>query len=457
MQVSMEVLSGVERRMTITVPSEEFERKVGSRLQDAKNSVRLPGFRPGKVPMKEVRRRFGPAIRADAAQELMRSCYGESVAEQELWPAGAPRLEVLNMDAGADFEFTASFEVLPDVQLADFSAFKILRPEADVTDADVDEMLETLRRQRRTWRTVERSAQLGDRVAVDYEGRLDGEPSGEPFDQGEGMSFVLGESDLVEDFEKAALGMAAGDAKKFDAAFPEDYRDERLRGRTVSFDLGLKAVEEAELPALDEAFFESMGVKEGGLAAFREEVAGNMRREMDAKARAQVKRQVMQALQQSHEVPLPEALVHQEMHASKNAFAARLKLPEQRASALPDEMFREGAEKTVALNLISRQIAKDHEVQAEPEAIRAEVERMAAVYADPDAVVRAIYQDESRLAGFESMVIENKIVEVVLEQAEVEAVACTYQDVMTERAVPVAAEEAAPTAPSEAPDQPKGE
>ena len=125
--------------MTITVPSEEFERKVGSRLQDAKNSVRLPGFRPGKVPMKEVRRRFGPAIRADAAQELMRSCYGESVAEQELWPAGAPRLEVLNMDAGADFEFTASFEVLPDVQLADFSAFKILRPEADVTDADVDE------------------------------------------------------------------------------------------------------------------------------------------------------------------------------------------------------------------------------------------------------------------------------------------------------------------------------
>lgn len=473
MQVSMEELSGVQRRMTITVPSEEFESKVNSRLQDAKNKVRLPGFRPGKVPMKEVRRRFGPAIRADAAEELMRSCYGESVAEQELWPAGAPRLEVLNMDAGADFAFTASFEVLPDVQLADFSTFKILRPEAEVTDVDVDEMLETLRRQRRTWRKVERTAQLGDRVAVDYEGRLDDEPVGksidepvgesvdepdnELFDRGEDVSFVLGESELVEGFEKAALGMAAGEAKKFDTAFPEDYRDERLRGRKVSFDLSLKTVEEAELPALDEAFFESMGVKEGGLAAFREEVAGNMRREMKAKVRTQVKNQVMQALHRSHEVPLPEALVQQQINASKNAFAARLSLPEQRASGLPDEMFREGAEKTVALNLISRQIAKDHEVKAESEAVRAEVERMAEVYADPDAVVRAIYQDESRLAGFESMVIENKIVEVVLQQAAVEAVACTYQDVVAERAVPAAEEEAAPEAPAEAPDQQKGE
>lgn len=450
MQVSMEELSGVQRRMTITVPSEEFERKVNSRLQDAKNNARLPGFRPGKVPLKEVRRRFGRAIRAEAAEELMRSCYGESVAEQELWTAGAPRLELRNMDAGADFEFTASFEVLPDVQLADFSTFKIQRPEAEITEADIDGMLETLRRQRRTWRTAERPAELGDRLTADYESSLDGER----FDRREGTSFVLGEADLLEDFASAVLGMAAGETKRFDVAFPEDYRDERLRGRSLSFELALQTVEEVELPALDEAFFESMGVKEGGLAAFREEVASNMRREMDAKVRTQVKRQIMDALHRRHELQLPEALVHQEIHAGKSAFAARLNLPEKRASGLPDEMFREAAERMVALNLISRQIVRDYEVKASPEAVRAEVERAAEVYEEPGAVVRAIYQDESRLASFESVVIENEIVEVVLQRAEVQTLATTYQDIVTDRAGQGADDEPAPKEVDEASDEP---
>ena len=454
MQVSMEELSGVQRRLTISVPYEEFEKKVNSRLQDAKNKVRLPGFRPGKVPLKEVRRRFGRAARAEAAEELMRSCYGESVAEQELWPAGAPSLEVRNMDAGADFEFTASFEVLPEVQLADFASFKIQRPEAEITDADVDEMLETLRRQRRTWRTVERPAQQGDRLTADYESRLEGEQ----FDRREGASFVLGETDLLEDFQNALPGMAAGETKRFDVAFPEDYQDERLRGRDLGFELTAKTVEEAELPAIDEAFIESMGLKEGGLAAFREEVASNMRREMDAKVRTQVKRQVMEALHRHHEVQLPEALVQQEIQASKNLFAARLNLPEKRASAMPDEMFRESAERAVALSLVSRQIARDHEVKAAPEAVRAEVERAAQVYQDPDAVVRAVYQDESRLANFESQVIENEIVEVVLRQADVQTLAATYQDIVTDRAgLEAAGDEAPPKEIGESPGEPSGE
>ena len=454
MQVSMEELSGVQRRLTISVPYEEFESKVNSRLREAKNKVRLPGFRPGKVPLKEVRRRFGRAVRAEAAEELMRSCYGESVAERELWPAGAPQLEVRNMDAGADFEFTASFEVLPEVQLADFSTFQIQRPEAEITAADVDEMLETLRRQRRTWRTLERPAQQGDRLTADYESRLDGEQ----FDRREGASFVLGETDLLEEFASALSGMAAGETKRFDVAFPENYQDERLRGRALNFELTVKTVEEAELPALDEAFFESMGVKEGGLAAFREEVAGNMRREMDAKVRTQVKRQVMEALRRNHELQLPEALVRQEIQASKNAFAARLNLPEKRAGGMPDEMFREAAERAVAVSLISRQIARDHEVKAAPEAVRAEVERAAQVYQDPSAVVQAIYQDESRLANFESVVIENEIVEVVLRQAEVQTLAATYQDIVTDRAgLETAADEAAPKEIDESPGEPSGE
>ena len=447
MRVSMEVLSDLERRLTISVPSQEFERKVSDKLRSTKNSIRLPGFRPGKVPLKEVRRRYGRAVRVDVAQELMQTCYGESVVEERLWPAGPPQLELLNMDSGADFAFTASLEILPDVELADFSTFKILRPEAEITDADVDAMLESLRTQHRTWQRVERPAEAGDRVELACDSQLDGES----FENGQTMTFVLGENGLPAAFDEAATGMAAGELKGFDAAFPNEHPNERIRGRTLSFVATLKEVQAPQLPDLDEAFFQVMGVDEGGLEAFREEVTANMRRELDGKIRSQAKQQVMRALWESHQVPLPKALVHQEMHASKDRLVARLKLSEERAAELSDDLFQEDAERAVALQLINRQIVRRYNLQADKASIRAEVERVAEVYAEPDMVMRSVYQDESRLATFERMVIENKVVETVLGQAQVEARPTTYEAIVTDRALPTPNDsEAAEQAPGAA-------
>ena len=437
MQVSVEVLSGVERRLTIVVPSEEFEGRVADKLLDLKNNVRLPGFRPGKVPLKEVRRRFGSAVRTDAADETMRASYEEAVQQEALYPVSVPRLEAVQFEPGLDLEFTASFEVLPEVDLADLAAVEVRQPEAEITEADVDAMLEHLREQQRTWQSVERAAAEGDRVEVDFEGRIDGEA----FDGGsaENAQLVLGAEEMGEDFDQAMVGLAAGVAKSFDAAFADDHPNELVRGRTVRFDATIKRVEEPLLPDLDEAFFETMGVTEGGLPAFRTEVTGNMQREMEDRIQHLVVTQVTDELNRLHNVQLPSALVDRGIQARKEAMLQQL-APDGRhrldPSALPDEPFREPAEKEIAVGLVTRQIRSTHKLELDDEAVRAEVERIAQSYAEPDAVARAIMQDESYLNRIEERVAEKQLVAFVLEHAQVNVLKSTYQDIMTGQALP---------------------
>ena len=437
MQVSVEVLSGVERRLTIVVPSEEFEDRVAGKLVDLKHNVRLPGFRPGKVPLKEVRRRFGTAVRADAAEETMRASYEEAVLQESLNPVSIPRLEVVQLEPGADLEFTASIEVLPEVELADLAAVEVQRPEAEISDADVDAMLENLREQQRTWHAVERASAAGDRVQVDFEGRLDGEP----FDggTGENAQLVLGAGQMGAEFDSALTGLAAGAETSFDVAFADDHPNETLHGRTVHFEATVKGVEQPLLPELDEAFFESMGVKEGGLPAFREEVSGNMRREMEDRIQRLIVTQVMDELNRLHSVQLPPAMVDREIQARKqamlNQFAPQGRRPMD-ASALPDELFREQVEKEVAVSLVIRQIRKAHALELDDQAIRAEIERIAESYAEPEAVARSIYQDEGYLNRIEERVAENQVVAFILDQAKVNVLKSTYQDIVTGQALP---------------------
>ena len=450
MQVSVEVLSGVERRLTIVVPSEEFEDRVAGKLLELKNNVRLPGFRPGKVPLKEVRRRFGGAVRAEAADQTMRTSYEEAVLQESLTPVSVPRLEAVQLEPGVDLEFTASFEVLPEVELADLSAVKVHKPEAEITDADVDSMLENLREQQRTWHAVERAAAEGDRVWMDFEGRLDGEP----FEGGEGedVQLVLGSGDMGEDFDQALAGLEAGAAKSFDADFANDHPNETLRGQTVRFDATVKLVEEPQLPELDEAFFETMGVKEGGLPAFREEVTGNMQREMDDRIQRLIVTQVMDELHRMHSVQLPSALVDREIQSRKeamlNQFAPQGRRPMD-ASSLPDEMFREQVQKEVAVGLVTRQIRIAEDLQIDDEALRAEVQRIAASYAEPEAVARSIYQEESALSRIEERVMEQQVVAFILDRANVNVLKSTYQDIVTGQALPPVEEEPLEAATSE--------
>jgi trigger factor len=435
MQISIETTSGLERRLTISVPSEVFEQQISERLSDAAGRVRLPGFRPGKVPMKEVRRRYGRAVRAEVAGELMQSTFFDAVRQEDLAPAGQPSLEVVEMEPGSDFEFTATFEVFPAVELTNLGRVSVKRPEAEVTDADVDAMIERLREQRKTWEPVERAARDGDRVTVDFEGRLDGEV----FDggRGEDATFELGAGQMIEDFDAGVRGQEPGSQVEFDATFPEDYRAENLAGKTVGFTVQIKQVAEPRLPELDEEFFKAFGVEEGGLEAFREDVRGNMRRELDAAIRRALKTQVMDQLHRLHNVQLPKALIANEIQSLRQQMLQQFQMYGARAQQpeLPDELFREQAERRVAVGLVVNEIVTSAKLEASAERVRERIEVMASEYAEPQQVVNWYYGNPEQLQQIEMAVLEDEVVDHVLSSAQVEPVPSSYQDVMAGKAI----------------------
>lgn len=436
MHISIETTSGLERRLTISVPSETFEAEISSRLGNAASRMRLPGYRPGKVPLKEVRRRFGQAVRVEVAGELMQSTFVDAVRQEDLNPAGQPSLEVVKMEPGNDFEFTATFEVFPNVELADLSRVQVKRPEAEITEADVDDMIERLREQRKEWVSVERAAEEGDRVTVDFEGRIDGEV----FEGGkaEDASFVIGGGQMIEDFDRGVRGLAPGASGEFEATFPEDYRVDTLAGKTVTFSVQMKEVQEPKLPELNEEFFKGFGIEEGGEEAFRADVRRNMQREMDAAIRNVLKAQVMDQLNALHDVPLPGALVKSEVDALRQQMLQQFRMyGGANQPTLPDELFREQAERRVTVGLVVNEIVKKAEIRADADRVRARIEETAEGYAEPQQVVNWYYSNQEQLQQVEMAVLEEQVVEHVLDAAQVEVVASSYQDIVSGKAVPL--------------------
>ena len=428
--------------MTISVPSQTFEGQVTERLGKAANQVRLPGFRPGKVPMKEVRRRYGPSVRAEVAGELMQSSFFAAIREEDITPAGSPSLEVVKMDPGIDFEFTATFEVFPSVELADLKALSIRKPAAEIGDADVDSMVERLREQRQTWEQLDSGCAEGHRVTLDFTGSIDGEA----FEggAGEGVSFVVGAGQMIEDFDAGVLGMSAGEEGEFDAVFPDDYQAEELRGKTATFQVKVTEVAASQLPELDDEFFQGFGIQEGGLTAFREDVRGNMQREMDAAIVNQVKSQVMDQLHELHTVQLPQTMIKAEIDALKQQmlqqfqmYAAGKDQPE-----LPDDMFVEQAERRVSVGLIVKEIVASAELEADAERVKARIETMAEQYAEPQQVINWYYSNPEQLQQIEMAVLEEQVVDHVLESATVETIASSYEEVISGNAVKPAEAEA---------------
>jgi len=349
MNISIETTTNLERRLTISVPSETFEGQITQRLSSAAKQVRLPGFRNGKVPMKEVRRRFGPSVRAEVAGELMQSSFMEAITEESFSPAGPPSLEVVKMDPGIDFEFTATFEVFPSVTLGDLSKIAVKRPAATITEADIDAMATKLQEQRAGWEPVERGAAEGDQVKVDFRGTRDGVEF--PGGQGEGIEFEIGTGQMIEDFDSNARGLAAGDNKTFEATFPDNYQAEELQGQTVTFELTMQEVSERKVPELDEAFIREFGVEEGTLEAFRAQVRDNMTREMESAITNVVKGQVLDELTELHEVQLPATLVAKEIEALKQRMLQQLQMygNNQELPGFEDDLFRDEAEKRVTV------------------------------------------------------------------------------------------------------------
>jgi trigger factor len=435
MQVFIETTSGLERRLTVGVPAERVESEINSRLQKAAKNARLDGFRPGKVPMRVMRQRFGAGVRQEVVGEVMSQSFYEAVTQENLRPAGQPSIEPKSMDAGKDLEFVATFEIFPEIELGDMSGFTIDKPIAEVTDEDVDNMIEVFRKQQGSWEVVTRSAASGDQVNIDYAGTRDGEP----FDGGsaEGSDLELGSNSMVPGFEAGIEGMSAGEQKVLSLSFPDDYHSEELRGAAVEFNITLNEVKEHRMADLDEELFKKYGVEEGGEEKFRLDIAENMTRELSNAVKNQVKQQVMDAMVEAHEgQDVPKALIANEIGNMRKQmfqqFGGAASPDLDLESLLPAEMFEEKAERRVKLGLVLGEFIQREGLEADPERVRATIDEMASTYQEPEEVVNWYYSNQEQLASVESMVLEDQVVDKLLENAIINEQECTYQEALSQ-------------------------
>lgn len=416
MMVTVEATGKLTRRMRVELPAERVEKEIESRLKKVGRTAKIKGFRPGKIPVKVVRQRYGGQIRQEVLSELMQKSYSDAVIQENLTPAANPRIEPEQTDSGKDFAYIATFEVLPEISLTDLDKIKVEKPEVDIEEADVDEMIENLRKQKATFETVERAAAEGDRVIVDFDGTMKGEPV--KGGQGEKVPVILGQGQMLPDFEAGLTGVEAGQEKSFKVKFPRDYHSEELAGKKVDFSVKVHRVEEEKLPALDDSLAELYGVEAGGLAQLRDDVLANMRREADEKVRADVKEQVMNSLLEHNPIEIPASLVHQEMHSRQHEAMRRLGI-EDHDKAPAIENFRPGAERSVRLGLLLQQLIQDKQIALEPDRLRRKVEEMCSGYERADEMAASYLSNPQVMQQLEPLVLEEQAVEWLVEQGQV--------------------------------------
>jgi len=434
MHVSVETADGLKRRMTVAVEEERIDKAVQGRLKDLSRTVKLKGFRKGKVPLKVVQQHYGAQVRQDVIGDVLQSSFYEAVEQEKLRPAGAPDFEPKTTEPGKGLEYVATFEVYPEIELADLSKETVIKPVVEITEEDVDAMIENIRRQHMTWEEVDRPAEEGDRVTVDFKGTIEGEP----FEGGEGtdMEVVIGEGRLISGFEDGLKGVKAGDEKTLELTFPEDYHAKELAGKPVQFAIKVKKVEAPKLPEVDAEFAKQLGVEDGDLAKMREEIRANMQRELDSKLQGKIKEAVMEVLLGSHDFPVPEALVTQEAQTLARQMQENFARQGLKAEDLKLEpaMFRDQAWRRVKLGLLMAEIVKANDLKVDPARVKAKVEEIAAPYEHPEEVVKWYYADPRRLGEVESLVFEEQVVDWVLEQAQVEEKPQTFNEIMNPEA-----------------------
>lgn len=438
MQVTVESSEGLQRTISVSVPAERVDTAVDQRLQELRKNAKINGFRPGKVPMQVVRKRFSGQVRQEVVGELIQSTYQEAIQQVEMRPAGWPSVEPVQSDGddAGEFSYKATFEVYPEFELAPANGLEIDRPTAEVQDSDVDDMIETLQKQRTTYEKVDRASADSDQVMIDFTGYVDGEA----FEGGtaQGAPLVLGSNTMIEGFEAAITGMSAGDEKRINVTFPESYHNDDLAGKPAEFDITVNEVRAAEVPELDDEFVKAFGVEEGGLDALKTDIRSNMERELRGSVEQLVKQNVMDSLVDSNEVELPSALIKDEVGRLRQQLVARMtehmggQTPPDDAS-FPDEMFTEEAERRVKLGLVIAEIVKTAELKADPDKVRARVDELSSAYEDPKQVVDYYYGNPELLQSVEGMVLEQVVTEWVLDQAQVTDEPLAFQDVMERR------------------------
>ena len=431
MAVNVEQLGTLERRVSMSVPVEDVDRQVDDRLKKLARNVKMAGFRPGKVPMKMVVQQYGPQVRSEVIGDAVQKAFSDVVKETNLRVAGQPRIE--KKDGAADaaqFEFSATFEIYPEVKVGDVSAKSIERPLVNVDDGAIDRTLEILRKQRVTYVAAARPAQDGDRLTVDFEGRIGGETF--PGGKATAHAFVLGEKRMLPEFEKNALGLVVGDAKTFDIAFPEDYHGKEVAGKTATFALQVKQVEEPKLPGLDAEFARQLGVADGDLEKMRAEVRTNVEREVKKRVEARLKAQALQLLLDSAPLELPKSLVQMETQHLVEQAVSELQAKGLKLEKLPfdPQAFEASAKRRVALGLIIGELARAEKLQPKPAEVRALIEAESQSYEHPVEVVKWFYMQPQRLSEMEGLALESNVVQWVLSKAKVEDKPVAFDELM---------------------------
>ena len=433
MAVNVETLEKLERKITLELPVAEIQKEVEARLKRLSKQVKMDGFRPGKVPLSVVAKQYGYSVQYEVMNDKVGQAFQSAAAEAQLRIAGAPRINEKEGAAEGKVAFEAIFEVYPEVKIGDLSAAEVEKLSAEVDEAAIDRTLDILRKQRRTFvaRDEAGTAEAGDRVTIDFEGKIDGEL----FDGGkaEGFQFLVGEGQMLEQFDAAVRGMKAGESKTFPLDFPADYHGKEVAGKTADFLVTLKKVEAQNLPAVDEEFVKSLGIEAGTVEALRADIKKNLEREVKFRLQARNKAAVMDALIANAELDLPKASVEAEVERLIEGARADLKqrgIPDADKAPIPAELFKDQAERRVRLGLVVAELVKANELHAKPEQLDAHIEEMAASYERPEEVVRWYKGDNRRLAEVEAIVIENNVADFVLGKAKVTDKAVSFEELM---------------------------
>lgn len=427
MQVSVETTGNLERRMEVSVPREQIEQAIDERLKQVSRTARLKGFRPGKAPIKVIKQQFGAQVRQEVLSDLMQSSFARAVTEQKLMPAAGPRIEPISSAPGEDLRYRAIFEIFPEVKLAAVEGLAVNRPAAEVTDADIEAMVQNLREQRPRFEEVDRASHEGDRVSMDFQGQIDGKPF--EGSQGDGVAVVLGAGRMLKDFETGITGLKAGETREIAVRYPDDYHNKELAGKTAQFTVKVAKVEEKQLPPLDDAFCREYGVTEGGLEQLLSEVADNMRRELAANVRSRLKQQLFDRLLEANPLDVPQVLVDQQVRDMQLDTARRIGAKDA-SQVPPPDPFVEPARRRVALGLLINELVRSQGLTVDRARVDARLAELAATYPDPDVILNAYRQNPDAMRQVESMVLEDQVVDYLLERAKVTDQPATFKELM---------------------------
>lgn len=430
MQQTIETLGALERRLDLTVPAGEIDQEIATRLKSLARKVRLPGFRPGKVPLKMISASHGAQVQAEVLNDKLGAAFNAAIGASNLRVAGQPKVEPKPGGEGGDLAFSATFEIYPEVRIGDLSTAQVQRATCPVGDAEVDQTIDIMRKQRATYETAERAAQDGDRLTVDFTGTLDGVA----FEGGSGTDFslALGEGRMLPEFEAAARGMSAGASKSFELTFPADYRAADLAGKRTQFEITVKRVEQPVLPALDAAFAMSLGVADGDLTKMRAEVRANLEREVQTRLKARAKDSVMNALLAAANFEVPKALVQADqqrlVEMARNDLMARGMQTQD--APIPAEIFASQAQRRVRLGLLLSELVQTEKLQARQDQVRKAIDEVAQSYERPAEVIQWYLGNRERLAEIETAVIEDNVVAWLLSRAKVQDVPVAFSELM---------------------------